>query len=168
MSTLRSSEKSDFWTVRRRLLTSYATVILITMGLGGYAFNRLRSIEQDSEEVSRRCLPGLYLLNQIDFQIGRIYSLTLKHVNTTNAEESTAIVKQLQSNMERMNRCVEQFKVTVTTSRDQAALDSMQAARARYTRLRSTCFARLRKRTLRSWRWFDRNSNQPTNCCGGD
>jgi methyl-accepting chemotaxis protein WspA len=133
MSTLRSSEKSDFWTVRRRLLTSYATVILITMGLGGYAFNRLRSIEQDSEEVSRRCLPGLYLLNQIDFQIGRIYSQTLKHVNTTNAEESTAIVKQLQSNMERMNRCVEQFKVTVTTSRDQAALDSMQAARARYT-----------------------------------
>src|SRR5262245_49010611 len=132
MSTLGTTEKSDFWTVRRRLLTSYATVILITVGLGGYAFNRLRSIEQDSEEVSRRCLPGLYLVNQIDFQIGRIYALTLKHANATNAEEGTAIVKQLQANLERMNRLVEQFKVTVTTARDQAALENMQTARARY------------------------------------
>src|SRR5580765_6373997 len=88
MNTPSSGPPTDFWTIRRRLFCSYAVMILIMLGLGGYAFNRLAGIKADSNQVTQDCLPVVALLSQIDRLASRIQIESLKPAFAPEGRES--------------------------------------------------------------------------------
>ena len=102
-----TTQHSAFWTVRKRIAWSYSTVVLITIALGLYAFERLYAIRHDSARLSLDSLPALTLINQVDSLSGQIYALTLKHTVSTDAEAERAM-SQIRANLERMKtiRCL--------------------------------------------------------------
>ena len=53
------SDHREFWTVRNRLVFSYAIEILITVLLGVYALTRLSAIKDESVRLTQDSLPAI-------------------------------------------------------------------------------------------------------------
>ncbi len=132
MSQKLSAESTKYWTVRRRIWGSYAVVILITVGLGSYAYSRLLAIRSEATRLSQGCLPAVALINQIDSLSGQVYALTLKHTVTGDPAMAERILNQIKAELEQMNQFAERFESTISTPQEREALNAIKAARTQY------------------------------------
>ena len=89
--TLYPTTKTDFWTVRRRLVWSYTLAILLIAGLGAYAYTRLASVKMDAAVVTENSFSTVALANQIDHGASRVFILIQQQAASTNSSEAEAI-----------------------------------------------------------------------------
>ena len=60
--------KSQYWTISRRIITGFTTLILITMALGTFALWRIEGLRLNIEDLVGNALPSVVLLGECDSQ----------------------------------------------------------------------------------------------------
>ena len=79
------------WTVRQRITWSFGAVIALLIGMGVFAFARLATIAQETADLEKDSVPGLYYSNQIMIDWLDTFSLTQRHVVSTDRVEKQKV-----------------------------------------------------------------------------
>ena len=123
------------WTVRQRIIWSFGAVIALMIIMGAFAFMRLATIEQETVDVQRDSVPGLYYSDQIMTGWLDIYMLTQRHVLAVEPMEKQKVEVLLDARRARLDDSIKAFEATITTQQDRQLIETFKTRRASYAPL---------------------------------
>ncbi len=123
------------WTVRQRITWSFGAVIALMIVMGAFAFMRLTTIEQETTDVQKDSVPGLYYSNQIMTDWLDLFSLAQRHALSVDRGEKQKVEALLEAQRTRLESSVKSFEATITSAKDRQLIEAFKSQRAPYARL---------------------------------
>ncbi|MCD5971101.1 methyl-accepting chemotaxis protein [Pseudomonas quasicaspiana] len=124
------------WTLRQRILASFAVIIAIMLMMVIVSFSRLLSIQSSEEEVRLDALPGVYYSTLLRSAWGESYIRTLELIGEGEGRELTGPEKDQFKDFEaRLQLQVDNYKQTIFDDNDRANFTDFERQRETYTRL---------------------------------
>ncbi|MFK7699425.1 methyl-accepting chemotaxis protein [Pseudomonas caspiana] len=124
------------WTLRQRILASFAVIIAIMLLMVVVSFSRLLSIQSSEEEVRLDALPGVYYSTLLRSAWGESYIRTLELIGEGEGRELTGPEKDQFKDFEaRLQQQVDNYKQTIFDDADKANFTDFERQRETYTRL---------------------------------
>lgn len=124
------------WTLRQRILASFAVIIAIMLLMVVVSFSRLLSIQSSEEEVRLDALPGVYYSTLLRSAWGESYIRTLELIGEGQGRELTGAEKdQFQDFETRLQQQVDNYKRTIFDDADRANFTDFERTRETYSRL---------------------------------
>ncbi|MFA6960702.1 MAG: methyl-accepting chemotaxis protein [Opitutaceae bacterium] len=120
------------WNVRQRITWSFGAVIALMIIMGAFAFIRLATIEQETADMQKDSVPGLYYSNQLMVDWIDIYALTEHHVLTADPAEKQKITAQLDAAWGELDQSAKIFESTITTEKDRQLLNIFKKLNGSY------------------------------------
>ena len=113
------------WTLRQRILASFAVIIAIMLLMVVASYSRLLSIQSSEEKVQTDSIPGVYYSSMIRSAWVDSYVLTLELVGSLNQRDLTNEDQKLYANYEdRLNRELKNYRSTIFEGDDNAHYES--------------------------------------------
>jgi methyl-accepting chemotaxis protein WspA len=123
------------WTLRRRLLASFAVIIAIMLAMVGLTYEDLREIELREQQMQKDALPGLYhsaLLRKAALQD---FVLLQRLVLDRELLASDQALEQLRTHEERISALMAQYEQSIFSEQDRAAFTAYQLHQQAHNRL---------------------------------
>ena len=123
------------WTIRQRILASFAVILTLMVAMGGIAYTRLTLIEQKTAEIERESLPGLYVSAQLTRAWVENYSLTQGHILHEDVAAMRKLESQLAANRAKQESLVKDYEKTIFDAKNGELFDAFKKPRAEYERI---------------------------------
>ncbi|MFK3969581.1 methyl-accepting chemotaxis protein [Pseudomonas sp. NPDC087358] len=124
------------WTLRQRILASFAVIIAIMLLMVIVSYTRLLSIQNSEEAVSDDALPGVYFSTLVRSAWGESYIRTLELIGEGKARELTRAEQDQYIDFEtRLQSQIDGYKKTIFDDADRANFNVFEKQRETYTRL---------------------------------
>ena len=81
------------WTISRRVIAGFATMLLIIIALGVFALWRLTGLAQNVADLADSSLPSVLLLNEAS-KVSRGNLIDLLQIDVTGSSERNAVLEQ--------------------------------------------------------------------------
>lgn len=120
------------WNIGKRIISGFSVVIAIATILGVVSFVQLKAIEQRSNRIAIDCLPGVYLIGQIQNNVNWTMSLLVQHVVSNDNAEMARLADEIQEIRKSNAGYVSGYEKTITTDKDRELFDAIKAARGAY------------------------------------
>ena len=109
------------WTLRQRILASFAVIIAIMLLMVVASYSRLLSIQTSAETVRTDSIPGVYYSSMVRSAWVDSFVLTLQLVGSSNQRDLTSEDRKLYASYEeRLNRELENYRGTIFDNQDRA------------------------------------------------
>jgi len=118
-------------TIARRVMLGFASVLFLTTLLGAFAYARIAVIERQSNHITTACLPGVYLISQVQAYAKDNLSNVIQHI-TEGETGRRKIEAEVTANKQKISELLAEYERGITTSRDRELLAALGAARAPY------------------------------------
>ncbi|AIL63301.1 methyl-accepting chemotaxis transducer [Pseudomonas alkylphenolica] len=123
------------WTLRQRILASFAVIIAIMLLMVVAAYSRLVTIESDEEAVRTDSIPGVYYSSMIRSAWVDSYVLTQQLVGLSGQRELTASDKAQYKDFEdRLKQHMASYQATIQNPDDQANFEEFGRLEDVYTK----------------------------------
>jgi hypothetical protein len=119
-------------TIGKRIVAGFGLTILITCGLGTFAYTRLSAVETHTQSIVNDSLPGGYLSGEIHSIAAENYGRLLTHVLAEDAKDMTAIEAELTAGIGHIDQVMKKYEATITADRDRQLFAAVQSTRAAY------------------------------------
>lgn len=124
------------WTLRQRILASFAVIIAIMLLMIVAAYSRLVAIESSEEAVGSDSIPGLYYSSMIRSAWVDSYVTSQQLVGLSNHREFTsADVELFKSFDDRLKQHMASYQGTIRDPADQAAFDDFTRQEEAYVKI---------------------------------
>ncbi|WNW14255.1 methyl-accepting chemotaxis protein [Pseudomonas sp. DTU_2021_1001937_2_SI_NGA_ILE_001] len=124
------------WTLRQRILASFAVIIAIMLLMVVASYSRLMKIESSQEEVRRDSLPGVYHSTLLRSVWGESYIRTLELIGEGQGRPLTQTERdQFQGFEASLQKEVDGYKQSIFDDTDKSTFQAFEASREAYTRL---------------------------------
>ncbi|WP_459206520.1 methyl-accepting chemotaxis protein [Pseudomonas sp. MLB6B] len=124
------------WTMRQRILASFAVIIAIMLLMIVAAYSRLMAIESSEEAVGSDSIPGVYYSSMIRSAWVDSYVSSQQLVGLSRHREiTTADVEMFKSFEQRLQQSMANYQQTIRTPEDRASFDAFVAMQQRYVEL---------------------------------
>jgi len=124
------------WTLRQRILASFAVIIAIMLLMVVAAYSRLLSIESSEETVRADSIPGVYYSSMIRSAWGDSYVLTLQLVGSSDQRDLNNEDRKLYASYEeRLKLELENYRGTIFDKNDRAAFDEFERLHQQYAQI---------------------------------
>ncbi|MGE7993487.1 methyl-accepting chemotaxis protein [Pseudomonas sp. NPDC089554] len=124
------------WTLRQRILASFAVIIAIMLLMIVAAYSRLVSIEASEEAVGNDSIPGVYYSSMIRSAWVDSYVASQQLVGLSDRREFTSADAELfKSFNDRLKEQMGNYQGTIRDPQDQAAFDAFVRMEADYLKL---------------------------------
>ena len=124
------------WTLRQRILASFAVIIAIMLLMVVVSYSRLLSIESSGEQVRQDALPGVYYSTLVRSAWGESYIRTLELIGEGKARPLTAQEKdQFAGFEENLQAQIDGYKQSIFDDTDRANFAIFEKRREAYSRL---------------------------------
>jgi len=124
------------WTIKQRLLGSFAVILILMVIMAVVASTRLAKIDDEATSLRQDSTPGLYYSTMIN---AAWYENLLLGQQIAQVDESEAArqadIALLRANSERLNHLQEEYDKTVYSARDRALFDQFKQARMAYRQI---------------------------------
>ena len=121
------------WTLRQRILASFAVIIAIMSLMVVASYSRLLSIESSEETVRTDSIPGVYYSSMVRSAWVDSYVLTLQLVGSATQRDLTSEDRKLYASYEeRMKRELDNYRTTIFDDQDRAEFDAFERLHAQY------------------------------------
>ncbi|KJK05218.1 MULTISPECIES: methyl-accepting chemotaxis protein [Pseudomonas] len=121
------------WTLRQRILASFAVIIAIMLLMVVAAYSRLVAIETDEEAVRTDSIPGLYYSSMIRSAWVDSYVLTQQLVGLGEHRDITAADRALYKDFDdRLKQHMANYQATIQDPKDQATFDEFERMETAY------------------------------------
>ena len=121
------------WTLRQRILASFAVIIAIMLLMVVASYSRLLSIETSEEKVQTDSIPGVYYSSMIRSAWVDSYVLTLELVGSLNQRDLTNEDRKLYASYEeRLNKELDNYRSTIFEGEDRAHFDDFERLHEEY------------------------------------
>nr|WP_256261962.1 methyl-accepting chemotaxis protein [Pseudomonas gingeri] len=127
------------WTLRQRILASFAVIIAIMLLMVVASYSRLLSIESSEESVRTDAIPGVYYSTMIRSAWVDSYVLTQQLLGfSADGVISPADQEQYKNFANRLLAQIDAYQKTINTSEDQAAFDVFKREHEVYNKTLAT------------------------------
>ncbi|QBF25485.1 methyl-accepting chemotaxis protein [Pseudomonas tructae] len=134
------------WTLRQRILASFAVIIAIMSLMVVAAYSRLVAIESGEEAVRTDSIPGVYYSSMIRSAWVDSYVLTQQLVGLSNHREITSADMELYKGFEeRLKQHMASYQTTIREKDDQASFDQFGQLEVAYLKAVDTVLQAYRK-----------------------
>ncbi|MFJ2365413.1 methyl-accepting chemotaxis protein [Pseudomonas sp. NPDC087697] len=115
------------WTLRQRILASFAVIIVIMLLMVMVSFSSLLKIESGEETVQKDSVPGVYYSSMIRSAWVDGYVLTQRIVGLSEHRDMTVADLELYKSYEaRIEKEMDNYRKTIFTSEDQVDFDAFE------------------------------------------
>lgn len=116
------------WTIGKRIVFGFCSVILISIALGVFAHSQLLSIKKYSSSIVVDALPGVYLIGQLENSVRQNQFLTMNHIVSDSAEEMAGFENALKQGTAHVDELTKKYEKTITRPKDREMFDKMVEA----------------------------------------
>ena len=115
------------WTLRQRILASFAVIIAIMLLMVVASYSRLLSIQTSEETVRNDSIPGVYYSSMVRSAWVDSFVLTLQLVGSSTQRDLTSEDRKLYASYEeRLNRELENYRGTIFDNQDRAEFNEFE------------------------------------------
>ncbi|KQB54618.1 chemotaxis protein [Pseudomonas endophytica] len=123
------------WTLRQRILASFAVIIAIMLLMVVASYSRLVSIESSEETVRNDSIPGVYYSSMVRSAWVDSYILTLQLLGSASQRDLTAEDRKLYASYEdRIVRELNNFRTTIFEDQDRVEFDEFERIHVQYSK----------------------------------
>lgn len=119
------------WTIRQRILGSFAAVLALMIAMGGLAYTRLERVEQDATSI-QDSLPGVYYSTQLMVAWATNYSLTEQHILEEDEAEMRKVESELQAKRSNLESLSRNYETTISVAKDRENVEAFNRLRGPY------------------------------------
>ena len=124
------------WTLRQRILASFAVIIAIMLLMVVAAYSRLLSIETSDETVRTDSVPGVYYSSMIRSAWVDSYVLTLQLVGSASQRDLNNEDRKLYASYEeRLKHELDNYRSTIFDKEDRASFDTFEQLHQQYAQV---------------------------------
>jgi methyl-accepting chemotaxis protein WspA len=120
------------WTIRRRILASFAVELGLLIVMGGVAYTHLESIDRSATSAATDSVPGLYYSTQVQGDLIVNFSLTAEYLGQTDVLRMQQVEERLQANRQSSEDSIRKYEATIVESKDRDTFGAFKNARASY------------------------------------
>jgi len=120
------------WTVRQRIVFSFAAVLLTVVLMGSVAYWRLVGIERETTAMEHDSIPGLRASTRLSNKLWENYSNTQEHVSQSDKAELQKLELELRANTAQADQIITAYEPTITDSRNRELFEAFKAAWVAY------------------------------------
>jgi methyl-accepting chemotaxis protein WspA len=127
----------DTWTIRHRILASFAAVLALMIVMGAVAYACLARVAQDATVIQREALPGMLHSSQLMVAWQENFALTQAQVFETDEAEARKVESQLLGNRARLENLARSYEATIFTAGDRENYEAFKNLHAADAYLRT-------------------------------
>jgi methyl-accepting chemotaxis protein WspA len=116
------------WTIRRRVLLSFALVLALMSVMGGVALQRLAQVQAEARELQEDSLPGAELSSQMLLTAIENYALLQRHIISDDVPEMRALEGEFRVGRKKLDSLRERYRSTIMRSEDRLAAEAIGTA----------------------------------------
>jgi methyl-accepting chemotaxis protein WspA len=124
--------RSNHWTIRSRILASFAVVLGLMVVMGLLALRDLRIIDDRATDAGGASVPGLYYSTQVLSELIINYSLTAEYMGQTDVLRLETIEQDLSANASRWSEALVKLEALPENVAEQRKLDVFLMLRSQY------------------------------------
>jgi methyl-accepting chemotaxis protein len=133
------------WTISRRIIAGFTTMVLITVALGVFALWRLTGISQNIAYLADNTLPSVLLLREAG-DVSRDNLVSLLQIDETgSAERNTQLEQKIAANTTRRDELLKDYEPLVSDDEDRRLYEEAKRARDIMTASRSRALELLKE-----------------------
>ncbi|BDB29407.1 methyl-accepting chemotaxis protein (plasmid) [Cupriavidus sp. P-10] len=122
----------DHWTIRTRILASFAFILLVMTLMGAVAYNRLAAIDREVGVLQKDALPGLRHSVALQATWSELDALGWQAVTAGNEAERLRYLEQGREARQRLNAEEQNYQATIFREEDRARFGAYKQVRAQY------------------------------------
>ncbi|WP_454743634.1 methyl-accepting chemotaxis protein [Cupriavidus necator] len=122
----------NYWTIRTRILASFAFILLVMALMGGVAYNRLSAIDREVGVMQKDALPGLRYSAALNATWSELYVLSWETLTAGNDAERRRYVEQSREARQRLDAQERVYETTIFRDEDRARFGAYKDIRANY------------------------------------
>ena len=137
------------WTLRQRILASFAVIIAIMLLMVVMSYSRLLKIEVSQESVRDDAVPGVYLSSMIRSAWVDSYLLTIDIIGLREDKTVTSSDKSDYKSFEaRIDQQIANYEQTIRTQADRMEFDNFKTAHTNYNKVLDQLLDRVQNNDL--------------------
>ena len=118
--------------VSKKLISLFALVLAVTVGLGLFAQNSLSKVNDVAADVTGNWLPSVKVLGQYEYAMTRYRAFQAAYLLSSTDEEREKNTANLQKFAAKSDAAWAKYKPLITAGREQSIADKIAAAKAVY------------------------------------
>lgn len=115
------------WTIGKRITFGFASVIVVSMALGIFAYSRLMVIRTWSEAIVGDALPGVYCIAQVESNVRQGQVLLYKHLLSETKEEAAQYDIEIAALAQMNEKALADYEKTITRAKDRELFEQIKA-----------------------------------------
>ena len=126
----------NHWTIGRRITIGFASVIIIALALGLFAYTRLMAISGHSDRIAQQGIPNIELVYRAQKNAKDSDRLVYKLIGNGSKDDSAQLTEALQADAADTDKIYAELDKSITDENGRAMLDKVKTARAGYVQNR--------------------------------
>jgi len=118
------------WTIGKRISAGFASVIVIALGLGAFAYTRLVAIANHSDKIAKQSLPSIELVYRAQRNAKDQVQEVYKHIGSLDKEDMSKLEKAMTAGSEENTKVYQELDKLITGAQGRELLDKIKAVRA--------------------------------------
>jgi methyl-accepting chemotaxis protein WspA len=114
------------WTIRQRLLGSFAIILALMVALGGVAWTRLVVIDGAANSAATNSLPGLYYSSEVRDTLVMSYALTVEQLGQGDILAMSKLEKRRQAIRKELNQLIGKYEQIIRTDQERELFNSFK------------------------------------------
>jgi methyl-accepting chemotaxis protein len=135
------------WTIGKRITIGFASVIIIAMTLGAFAYIRLIAIQSQSDRITKQSLPTIELVYRAQKNAKDSAQIVYKHIGSKDKEDMKSLEASLSTGSADNAIVYEELEKLVNSDKGRGLLDLVKTARTEYNQNREEILAASRQTT---------------------
>jgi methyl-accepting chemotaxis protein WspA len=122
------------WTIRTRILASFAVVLGLMVLMGVLALRDLDTIDSRATEAKELSVQGLYYSTEVKAELIVNYSLTAEYMGQSDVLRLNTIEEELRGNARRWDEAISEYEALAAADSNRQAFAAFAEIRADYVR----------------------------------
>jgi len=135
------------WTIGKRITAGFASMIIIAIALGVFAFSRLITINTHSEELAKVSLPTVEIIGNVQKNAVDYSRIIYQHIGSSDKGDMAQLEKTLEADTAANTKNYEELSKFVVDPKVAELLQKSKEARAAFAEVRDRVLALSRQAT---------------------
>ncbi|HEX4350523.1 MAG TPA: methyl-accepting chemotaxis protein [Verrucomicrobiae bacterium] len=128
-------------TIGKRITLGFASVVIITLALGTFAYSRLAAIGEHSDQIARQSLPTIELVYRAERNAKDYDRLVYKHIGSKSKDDMARLEEALADDTADNTKIYAELGLRLTDVKSRELLDKTKAARVQCIQIRNDVIA---------------------------
>jgi methyl-accepting chemotaxis protein len=125
------------WTISRRIIVGFATMVLISAVLGGVALWRLQGVSQSIDRLADNTLPAILTLRECAGRTRDNIFTILQYGQAASADQRKGIEERIAENRARIDELFKEYEPLILDSEGRRLFDEVKRARTAFIAARA-------------------------------